>query len=273
MALGMANLPTITRHNASARDTGGGGTALQQVGQFVTIKTAGVRDLVEELNALAGRVEAEAMLAKLVRRASTFIAKEYQTIAERHEATGNLAKSVTTIKRSYPNGRGGKAVVDVVGPRQTGTRGSKAGVESGNHAWLVEFGTGPRKPGTQNRRTYINVHQMVNRRMKLHPGKSMNDEQFANAGRGYYFLMGSLRERAGAGGKPGYSRDFADKRYGGLLGGRGGNEQHPITLRPGETLAPMPGLHIMQDVIELNQREVFDTLRNGLLAAIEAKQN
>lgn len=264
MAVGMENLPSIARHNPVARDIDGS-TGLAQAKQFVTIRTAGVRDLVNQLNELVGAVESDAILSKVVRRASRIVMEEYKTIAERHEATGNLAKSVTVIKRSYDNGRGGKAVVDVVGPRQTGNRSSMSGAESGNHAWLVEFGTDPRKPGTKGRRTYINVHQMVNRRMKLHPDKSMNDEQFKNAGRGYYFLMGSLRERAGAGGRPGYSRDFA--------GGEDGREQHPITLKPGETIAPMPAMHIMRDVIEATERDVQTALEAGIINAINARLN
>lgn len=263
MAVGMANLPSITKHNPAARDIDGS-TGLTQANQFVTMRTAGVRELVERLNKLAG-VESHAILAKIVRNASRIVMEEYRTLAERHEATGNLAKSVTIIKRTYDNGRGGKAVVDVIGPRQTGRSASREGAESGNHAWLVEFGSDPRKPGTKGRRTYVNIHQMVNGRMKLHPGKSMNDKQFQNASRGYYFLMGSLRER-GAGDR--YSRDFAGP------GPRGdGRKQHPITLEPGETIAPMPALHLMRDVVEANSRDVHTALEIGLINAINARLN
>ena len=260
MAVG---LPSITQNNPTPRDVGGS-TGLEQVKQFVTIRTSGVRELVDRLNSLVTSVEANETLSKIVRRASRIVMNEYREMAERHEATGNLAKSVTTFKRSYNNGRGGKAVVDIVGPRQTGRNASQRGAESGNHAWLVEFGSGPRRPGTQGRRTYVNVHQQINGRMKLHPGKSMNDDQFKNAGRGYYFLMGSLRERAGAGGRPGYSRDFAVN---------GDRDQHPITLHPGETIAPMPAHHIMQDVIIATERDVQSALEIGLINAINARLN
>jgi hypothetical protein len=267
MAVGYANLPSITQNNPTPRDLGGS-TGLEQANQFVTIRTAGVRELVDKLNSLVTAVEADETLRRIVRRASRIVMNEYKTLAERHEATGNLAKSVTIVRRSYNNGRGGKAAVDIIGPRQTGRVASQEGVESGNHAWLVEFGSGPRRPGTQGRRTYINVHQSINRRMKLHPGKSMNDDQFKNAGRGYYFLMGSLRERAGAGGRSGYSRDFAGP------GPRGdGREQHPITLKPGETIAPMPAHHIMRDVIIACESDVQSSLEIGLINAINARLN
>lgn len=263
MAVGMADFPSITKHDPVGRDVGGGQTGLDRAGQFITVRTAGVRDLVEQLKALAGSVESDATLKRIVRRASKIVAEEYKTIAERHMATGNLAASVKIFRRQYKNSTGGKAVVEVIGPLQTGPVGTTAAQASGNHAWLVEFGTDRRRPGTKGRRTYINVHQMVNRRMVLHPGVSMNDKQFANAGRGYYFLMGSLYERAGQpAGRPGYSRDFADGP---------GPRQHPITLKPGETIAPMPGMHIMEDVIEATSSDVLGTLRSELIAAINAR--
>jgi hypothetical protein len=147
----------------------------------------------------------------------------------------------------------------IVGPRQTGRQASRAGKASANHAWLVEFGSGARKPGSQGRRVYINVHQAINRKMNLRSTRrsfSTNDEAFSRMGAGYYFLMGSLNERAGAGGKPGYSRDFSDSR--------GTREQHPIVLRPGETIAPMPALKLMQNTIDSQQASVLALLRSGL---------
>ena len=263
----MSSVGTITQNNPAPRVVEGS-TALQQVGQFVTIRTSGVRELVERLNAISTAAESQSTLSRVVRKASRIVMSKYKAQAELHEATGNLAKSVAIFKRTYDNGRGGRAVVDVIGPRQTGRSASVEGAESGNHAWLLEFGSGPRRPGTQNRRTYVNVHQMVNRKMTLHPGKSMNDDQFKNAGRGYYFLMGSLRERAGAGGKSGYSRDFAGPGSGG-----DGRKQHPITLKPGDVIAPMPALHLMRDVIASCERDVVSTLEAGLINAINARLN
>lgn len=254
----------ITKHDPIGRDIGGG-TALEAANQFVTIRTAGVRDLVERLKMVARAAEADAALKKAARAGSKIVRDEYKAIAERHAATGNLGNSVKVFHRKYRNSTGGKAVVEVIGPLQTGPVGTTSTQASGNHAWLVEFGTDRRKPGTKGRRTYINVHQRINGRMSLHrPGISMNDEQFANAGRGYYFLMGSLYERAGQPtAKSGYSRDFSDSH--------GTREQHPITLKPGETIAPMPGLHIMQDVIDATHGDVLREMSDVLTAAIMEK--
>ena len=253
----------LYRHNATPRDINGS-TALQQLNQFVTIRTSGVRQLYEQLDKMAGETLSTAILKHAVRTASKIVEDTYKSKARQHVATGNLANSVTTVPRVYKNDNGSKAVVDVVGPRQTGNIGSQKGQESGNHAWLVEFGSGPRRPGTENRRTYVNVHQLVNGKMRPARGRSMNDKQFANAGAGYYFLMGSLRERG-----PGssYSRDFAGSGPNG-----DGRKQHPITLKPGETIAPMPAMHLMRDTISECQADVLRTLESMLSAAVRKYQ-
>ena len=253
----------IKQNNPTPRDIDGT-TALKQVGQFVTIQTAGVRELFEQLDKLAGSIAADAFLKQAVRKASKIIKDGYKDEARKHTATGNLAESVTTVARVYKNSNGSKAALDVVGPRQTGATGSQKGKESGNGAWLAEFGSGPRRPGTEGRRTYVNVHQLINGKMRPSRNKSMNDKQFANAGAGYYFLMGSMRERG-----PGnsYSRDFAGP------GPEGdGRDQHPITLKPGETIAPMPALNLMQDTITAHHRDVLRSLENSLSAEIRKFQ-
>jgi hypothetical protein len=230
------------------RDIGGGSTALEALKQFAVIRTSGVSDLVKELERLAGAAAPEA-LKGIVLKAARPIENAYRASAKQHEATGNLAESVTHKTKVYP-----RAVVAVIGPKQTGNRG---GLASGNHAFLVEFGSGPRRPGTENRRTYVNVHQMINRRMHRH--SSANDQQFAAMGAGYYFLMGSINEpsRQG-GGKPGYSRDF-------MLGKDGkSGRQHPIVLHPGETLAPMPAYHLMENAVKSNEATVAAILRSSL---------
>ncbi len=262
---GFGDVPAIHRHDPVGRNVGGG-TGLERATSFIVVRTSGARELVEELKRLASVADSEAILAKAVRAGSKIIADEYRTIAQRHGATGNLANAVTTYRRKYKNRSGGKAVVDVVGPRQTGPVGSTPGKASGNHAWLVEFGTDRRRPGTKGRRTYVNVHVMVNRRMTLHrPGISMNDEQFAKAGRGYYFLMGSKLERQGQPvARSGYSRDFSDSY--------GSREQHPITLKPGDTIAPMPGMHIMEDVITATQSDVLAAMSEILISAINKRK-
>jgi hypothetical protein len=232
----------------------GGVTGVEKANQFITIKTAGVRGLVQRLEELAGVASSQKIIEAACKKAAKPIEDDYRSLAQRHEATGNLAKSVTTIYRAYKEG--GTAVV---GPRQTGNRGSQPGVESGNHAWLVEFGTGRRKPGSRGRRAYVNVHQAINGKMSR--AGSFNNTEFERMGRGYYFLMGSADDRGVIGDK--YSRDFAGPRATG-----GGRKQHPITLAPGETIAGMPKLELMQDTIAANARDVYGILSAYLEASI-----
>lgn len=240
----------------SPREIEGGGTGLQRAGQFVTIRTAGVRELVQRLEQLAGLAQSQPIIRRACRAAAKPIEDDYRALAQRHEATGNLYRSVTTVYRAYPEG--GAAIV---GPRQTGRGGSQPGVESGNHAWLVEFGTGRRKPGSKGRRAYINVHQAINGRMRR--SGSFNNRQFEQMGRGYYFLMGSYDER---GGGSRYSRDFAGP------GPEGdGRRQHPITLGPNDTIAPVKPLSLMEDTISANAAQVLGILRSALEAEINIR--
>lgn len=234
-------------------------TGVERAGQFVTVRTAGARELVRRFRELAAAAAPD-ILQRIVRRASEPIFNDYKALAQRHEATGNLAASVTRKYKNYAEG-----AVAVVGPRQTGPVGDRPEARSGNHAWLVEFGTAPRRPGTRGRRTYINVHQMINGKMSR--SGSLNDEQFRSKGKGYYFLMGSLDYRRNqAAGRSGYSRDFAGP------GPRGdGREQHPITLKPGDTIAGMPALHLMEDTIQANGNEVLAILKSELIKQINLR--
>jgi len=248
--LGLGNLE-LSQGIGEARDIGGS-TGIESANQFVTIRTAGVRDLVAELRRRAGSATAP-ILKKIVKRAAMPIEKKYAELARNHTATGNLAASVTHEIKAYADG----GVIAVVGPRQTGSVGSTDDARSGNHAWLVEFGTSRRKPGSQGRRAYINVHQAINGKMSRKG--SFNNSQFEAMGRGYYFLMGSINEPSRQGsGRAGYSRDF-------MLGkdGRSG-KQHPITLRPGETIAPMKPLKLMQKTIDGTAGQVLEALKAGL---------
>jgi len=232
------------------RELDGGQTAVQQANQFITIRTAGVRSLVKQLEELAEAASRQEILKRAVSAAAIPIKKAYREKAKAHEATGNLAASVTQKYVGYDDG-----AVMVVGPRQTGAVGSRPSRTSGNHAWLVEFGTGRRAPGTQGRRTYVNVHQAINGKMTR--SGSFNNEQFKNMGRGYYFLMGSIDEPSRQGqGKAGYSRDFSDSY--------GKREQHPITLRPGQTIAPMPPQNLMEKTINETAQQSFGILRAAL---------
>jgi hypothetical protein len=236
----------ITQGQGSPR-TLGGSTGKSLAEGFVTVKTAGIRELAEQLQALATKMGEPKALEDATRKAAEHIRKGYRSKVG--NATGNLKKSVRIKTKTYD-----AAAVAIVGPWQSGNAGSRDGAESGNHAWLVEFGTDRRKPGTKGRRTYLNVHQLINGKMRRH--SSANNQQFANMSKGYYFLMGSINEatrQAGMG--KGYPHDF------GVTGGK----MHPVTLHPGETYAPMPAKHAMQKTIDEQQGAVFNTLK----AAIE----
>lgn len=246
----------IEQGSGLPREIEGGGTGLDSANQFVRVRTSGVRDLVQRLQALAGAAASEANLSKAVLAASRPLKQHYIGLAKQHEATGNLARSVTHKKVTYP----GDGVTLIVGPRQTGATASTQSKASGNHAWLVEFGSGPRRPGSSGRRQYVNVHQSINRRMRR--SGSFNNTQFEQMGRGYYFLMGSLDERAGAGGKAGYSRDFSDSY--------GTREQHPIALGPNDTIKPMRALKLMRNTIDATDRQVYAVLESTLQQAISA---
>lgn len=242
----------ITVGQGSPLSGDGGLTNLQVANKFVRIETAGARELVKQFQELASRAASVEVLQRIVRKASEPIFDGYKQRAREHEATGNLAASVTRKYKNYPEG-----AVAVVGPRQTGPIGDTPKARSGNHAWLVEFGTAARRPGTKGRRTYVNVHQMINGKMSR--VGSLDDQKFRTAGGGIYFLMGSKDYRASAGGRPGYSRDFAGPGPGG-----DGREQHPITLKPGETIRGMPPQHIMEDTVSANGRRVLEILKSEL---------
>jgi hypothetical protein len=238
----------------------GGESSVQKTKGFVTIQTEGAREMARELARVAGALELPGLLKKVTYQASAPIREDYKSLVARPfsaksgGATGNLAKSVKTISKDYRDGQVG---VSITGPQSTGNKGADERDGSGNHAWLVEFGSGRRRPGTQGRRTYVNVHQAINGKMKR--TGTLNDEEFARKGSGYYFLMGSIDEptrQAGRG--KGYSHDFALDDNG---------KQHPITLRPGESIDPMPAYHPMEDTITANHKEVQDIL----FAAIQAQ--
>lgn len=246
---------------APLRD-GFGETSLDKTRGFVSIQTGGARELAKELERVAGALALPGLLKKATYDASKALREEYKRYVSKPFAagsaggTGNLAKSVKTLSKDY---EGGSVGVSITGPKSTGNRGASERDGSGNHAWLVEFGTPRRRPGTQGRRTYVNVHQSINRKMTR--VATLNDEEFARKGRGYYFLMGSINEptRQAKRGK-GYSHDFAADANG---------ETHPITLEPGETIAGMPAYHPMERTIRENNRDV----QTALFVAIQAQIN
>lgn len=234
-----------------------GQTGLDTLKGFVVVQTAGAREVAQKLYDMAKRAleDPDRFLEKAAIEASRPLKDGYKSRVV--DATGNLRKSVTTARgrTRYPG-----VGIAVTGPRLTGTGSATESGGSGNHAWIIEFGTPRRRPGTNNRRTYVNVHQAINGRMSRRQGPingAFDDEQFARAGKGYYFLMGSLRERGGPGTK--YSRDFAGPGEGG-----DGRPQHPITLQPGQTIAGVPAQHIMQKTIAAEASNVQSLLMQRL---------
>lgn len=213
---------------------------------FVTIQTAGIRELAKKLEDMAAEMNKPNKLKAIVASGARMVGEAYKNNIT--EVTGNLKASVKVRTKQYS-----EASVAIVGPMQTGPFGSTDEQASGNHAWMVEWGTDRRRPGTNNRRTYLNVHQMINGKMTRH--STANDQQFANMSKGYYFLMGSRNEptrqaKAGAG----YPHDF------GFTNGR----HHPVTLHPGEDYGAMPAKHPMERAIASSQQAVFNHLKSAI---------
>lgn len=228
------------------------GKNLLRAESFINVRLSGVGPMIDTLDLLMGAFAKQDILVKILERAAIPIRNEYKKKALTHDATGNLAKSTTIKTKKYPSGN----AVAIAGPRQTGSQGATGKVASGNHAWLVEFGSdGRRKPSTRNKKTYISVHKMINRKMTLHAVLE-DSEKFAKRSRGYYFLMSSWKEptrqpRAGKG----YPHDFLPD--GGVY-----------TLHPGETYGAMPGYHLMENTIKTKASQVQSILRSGIIDAI-----
>jgi hypothetical protein len=80
-------------------------------------------------------------------------------------------------------------------------------------------------------------------------------------GRGYYFLMGSKKERTRqAKMGVGYPHDFGSDAPG---------EMHPVALKPGETIRPMPAQNLMQKTISENSSAVLASLIANMKTYIE----
>lgn len=222
-----------------------GQTANEIVKGFISVQTVGAREVAKKLEMMAIRagLDAGKLREKAAKKAAKILEDGYKN--KIRNATGNLSKSITTRVRQYEG-----ATVAVTGPRVTGAVGADPEKGSGNHSWLLEFGTGPRKPGSQSRRAYVNVHQAINGRMKKVGG--FNNSQFEKMGRGYYFLMGSKNEptrKAKAG--SGYPHDFVPD-------GKGGTR--PFFLEAGETYGAMPAQHPMERTITENSSAVLSAL-------------
>jgi hypothetical protein len=223
---------------------------------FIRVSVTGVGPMLDTLDTLLGTFGKQDALVKILEDAAKPIRDEYKSRALTHDATGNLAKSTTIKTKKYPSGN----AVAIAGPRHTGTAGATGKMASGNHSWLVEFGSdGPRRPSTRNKKTYVSVHKMINRKMTVHAVLE-DSEKFAKRSRGYYFLMSSWKEptrqpRAGKG----YTHDFLP-----IAGGR----RRVFTLHPGETYGAMPGYHLMENTIKAKASTVQGILRSGIIEAI-----
>lgn len=226
---------------------------------FVKIDVRGVEPLIDTLENVAGVLAAGTTLEGIMRRAARPIVATYRAAAASHDATGNLARSTTSKIKTYRPG----VTVAIAGPRHTGNQGATGSVASGNHSWLVEFGSnGRRRPQSRGKRkAYVNVHQMINRKMTK-VARLEDADDFAKRSRGYYFLMSSWREptrqaRAGRG----YTHDFLPDN---------GDGPRPFTLHPGEDYGAMPAYHLMENTINARRTQVQGIIRNGLIEAINA---
>jgi len=227
--------------------------SLARAEAFVRVGVTGVKPILDTLDLVVGTMAAGTTLEGVLRRAAIPIRDGYRAAARTHDATGNLARSTTIKTKTYRPG----VSVAIAGPRHTGREGATGSVASGNHSWLVEFGSnGRRSPSTRGtRKTYVNVHQSINMRM-TRVARLEDSDKFAARSKGYYFLMSSWREptrqaRAGRG----YTHDFLPD--GGVF-----------TLRPGETYGAMPGYHLMENTIAARRTQVQGIIRNGLIDAI-----
>lgn len=220
---------------------------------FVSITAEGQREVVEALLRAATRAGRDATkpLNDACREAMKPVMEAYKNIVP--DVTGNLSKSVQIrgVKSQRAKGVG----VAVGGPThvKSGKEWDVAIKGAGNHAWLVEYGTGRRRPGTQGRRTYVNVHQKINGKFRRIGDSTnwVNNQQFERMGRGFYFVMSSHDEptrqaRRGSG----YPHDFF------------------MAIGPGETYGSMPATHAMQQAIERTRSKAMNTLVEAVQAQI-----
>jgi hypothetical protein len=227
--------------------------SLARAEAFVRVSVTGVKPILDTLDIVVGTMAAGTTLEGVLRRAAVPIRDGYRAAARTHDATGNLARGTTIKTKTYRPG----VSVAIAGPRHTGSAGASGSVASGNHSWLVEFGSnGRRSPSSRGtRKAYVNVHQSINMRM-TRVATLEDSDKFKARSKGYYFLMSSWREptrqaRAGRG----YTHDFLPD--GGVF-----------TLQPGETYGAMPGYHLMENTIAARRTEVQGIIRNGLIDAI-----
>lgn len=239
-----------------------GQTGAQRAGQFVGVRFTGIQALTQELLRLSTRLGEDGIkpLTDAAKKAARPIMELYKENIS--DVTGNLSRSVAVRPgiNKYPG-----VGIAVGGPVHV-KDGKNWDVEkkgAGNHSWLVEFGTGPRRAGTQGRRTYLNVHQRINGKMSRvnSSGNAFNNQEFERMGRGYYFLMGSINE------------DHPERREGrGAFVKTAGGKSRPYTLGPGETYPAMPASHAMENAIKRGRTQAFGELERQLVKLIEQRR-
>lgn len=234
-----------------------GRTGAQTAAGFTRIRLTGQRELVQALLRAATRtgVDAQKPLNEACLKAIKPVMDFYRNSID--DVTGNLRRSVGA--RKIKNQRVAGVGVAVGGPRHV-KGGKEWDVEkkgAGNHAWLVEFGTGRRRPSTQGRRTYLNVHQKVNGRFT--PLKSnkyagrFDNEDFEKMGDNRYFIMGS-KNTPGRQHGSGYPHDFI------------------MAIKPGQTYGEMTAQNLMSQAIRRAGPQALNTLLAALRTQIESLQ-
>jgi hypothetical protein len=193
-----------------------------------------LEDLAKRMAKLYARMEPPE-LRPVMMNAVKSIADDYRTIAQRNAATGNLAKSVQRKFIAYDY-----AASVIAGPKHTGSGSADEETGSGNHAWLIEFGTKERRPGGGNKKPALYVHKEVNGRMKGYG--AMASEDFEEASSEYAFVMGTK------------NRPFINP----------GKHWGPYAVRPNQTYGAMPRLGWMQDTIMANRADVQRSLERGV---------
>lgn len=229
-----------------------GQTGSSIAGGFLSFSVDGLEDLVANLLRAAVTVGADANkpLNAACREALKPVMKTYAESI--NEVTGNLKRSVTVrnFKKKTLPGVGGA----IGGPRHF-KEGDKWDVEkrgAGNHAWLHEFGTGPRRPGTQGRRTLVNVHQRINGRFRrVGDGTQwVRNDEFDRLGRGNFFIMSSYNSRENFRGR-GYPGEFL------------------MALESGDTYGAMPPGRKMEEAIQGSRGAVMNTLMQAIQRQID----
>lgn len=236
----------IITPNTRPRILENGQTGLERADSFIRMRTDGAKEFIEELLRLATRAgsDATAPLTAAAKKAAKPVMELYKENIS--EVTGNLRRSVRIQdgKKKYPG-----VGIAVAGPVHVkdGKEWDVLKKGAGNHAWLYEFGTGPRKPGSQGRKTLMYVNQRGGKVGGGGPGALFNSSQFEKMGRGYYFLMGSKNNPQRATG-PGA---FVQMRNG---------RTRPMVLQANQTYGAMPAENAMEKAIKRGKQQSVNVL-------------